>query len=204
MRARYNPGVHNSKEAWMLKPIGAVNCLYPMPTVLVGAQVDGKPNFLTVAWVGIVAHNAISIASNKDHFTNVGIRQHQTFSVNIPSEAQVKETDYCGLVSGSRTDKSNLFECFYGSLKTAPMIATCPLCMECRVRQTLDIDDHELFVGEIVQAYASESVLTAGTVDFAKVKPTLFELPTGHYWKLGEPLAKAWEVGRQLLGKSQI
>jgi len=33
----------------MKTKLGAVNCLYPMPTVLVGATVNGKPNFITSA-----------------------------------------------------------------------------------------------------------------------------------------------------------
>ena len=38
----------------MKKTLGALNCLYPMPTTLVGAMVDGKPNFITIAHVGIM------------------------------------------------------------------------------------------------------------------------------------------------------
>jgi len=37
-----------------MNPIGPVNALYPMPTTLVGATVNGKPNFLAVAHVGII------------------------------------------------------------------------------------------------------------------------------------------------------
>ena len=32
--------------------IGARTLLYPLPTVLVGANVDGKPNFSAYAWYG--------------------------------------------------------------------------------------------------------------------------------------------------------
>ena len=39
-----------------MQPIGPVNALYPMPTTLVGAMVNGKPNFLAVAHVGILNH----------------------------------------------------------------------------------------------------------------------------------------------------
>jgi hypothetical protein len=31
----------------MKKEIGAVNCLYPLPATLVGANVYGKPNYVT-------------------------------------------------------------------------------------------------------------------------------------------------------------
>ena len=36
----------------MKKTLNAINALYPTPTVLVGAMVDGKPNFITIAHIG--------------------------------------------------------------------------------------------------------------------------------------------------------
>ena len=40
----------------MKNKLGGINVLYPTPTVLVGAMVDGKPNFITIAHIGIVNH----------------------------------------------------------------------------------------------------------------------------------------------------
>ena len=60
------------------------------------------------------------------------------FSVNIPSENPIVETDYVGLVSGKKTDKSDLFEIFNGELENAPMIAQCAINMECRLYDTYD------------------------------------------------------------------
>ena len=65
----------------MKRTLGPVNCLYPMPTVLVGALVNGKPNYITIAWVGIVSDHNVSIASSKGHHTNIGIKQDDTFSI---------------------------------------------------------------------------------------------------------------------------
>ena len=36
--------------------IGGKNALYPSLTTIVGAEVDGKPNWITVAHVGIMNH----------------------------------------------------------------------------------------------------------------------------------------------------
>lgn len=83
-----------------------------MPTTLVGANVKGKPNYITIAHVGIMDLSSISLGMAKIHYTNVGIKENKTFSVNIPSVGMVKKTDYCGLVSGKRVDKSRLFENF--------------------------------------------------------------------------------------------
>ncbi len=181
------------------REIGAKTYLYPMPTVLVGAAVGGRPNYLAVAYIGIAQHAPpmIAFALAKTHYTNAGIRETGTFSVNIPSEDQVAVTDYCGLVSGSRVDKSALFTNFYGKLKTAPMIAECPLNLECRLVQALDYGGiNELIVGEIVETYAEEKVMTDGLPDIRKVRPFVLSMHDNNYWKIGEHLGKAWSAGK--------
>lgn len=49
----------------------------------------------------------IYISSHKSHYTNIGISENGYFSVNIPSVDLVKKIDYCGLVSGHKTNKSD-------------------------------------------------------------------------------------------------
>ena len=142
--------------------LGAKNCLFPSLTTLVGANVGGAPNYITIAYVGIMDHGSISLSMNKVHYTNAGIKENGTFSVNIPSVEMVIKTDYFGLVSGKRVDKAKLVQTFYGELETAPMIEQCPINMECRLRQTVDFPKHDVFIGEIVATCCDESVLTDG------------------------------------------
>lgn len=186
----------------MKKNLGAVNALYPSLTTIIGAVVDGKPNFLTVAHVGIMNHGTpqyLSFGLGKTHYTNQGIHEHKEFSVNIPSAALMVETDYLGLVTGKNTDKSTLFELFNGELAHAPMIEACPVTMECRLYTVVDFPTHDVFVGEIVATYASASVLDAkGKIDVNKVDPLLFDMSSIQYFGLGKPLGKCWNVGKQL------
>ena len=181
-----------------MKPTrGATNCLYPLPTVLVGANVGGKPNYITIAHVGVMDPGSVSLGMNKAHFTNAGIKETGTFSINIPSVDMVKETDYCGLVSGRTTDKSKIFETFYGVLKTAPMISECPVNMECKLVHTVDFPRHDIFIGEIVATYSEDEYITDGIIDISKVRPILFVMSDRSYWKLGNRLARAWHIGKQ-------
>lgn len=175
--------------------------LYPMPITIVGATVNGKPNFITIAHVGILNFSSLSIGMNKIHYTNTGIKENRTFSVNIPSEDLVKETDYCGLISGRNEDKGGLFDIFYGTLERAPMIKACPVNMECRLINVVDFPKHDVFVGEIVETHCDEQCLTNGVLDILKVRPILFSSFEKQYWKLGEPLAKAWNIGKELKKK---
>jgi len=180
--------------------LGARRLLYPMPAVLVGANVNGKPNFLTIAWCGIVQSEPpmISVALRKDRYTLPGIKENGAFSVNIASTEMVVATDYCGITSGRDVDKSGVFETFYGDLKTAPMIEECPINMECKLAHTLDLGGtHELIIGEIVQSYAKEECLTDGEPDGKKIDPIIFTTGDLNYWKLGEPIGKAFRIGKE-------
>ncbi len=189
-----------------MKPIGAVNALYPMPTTLVGATVNGKANFLAVAHVGILNHGTpqyLSLGLSKSHYTNAGMREHKTFSICLPSEDLMVETDYCGIMTGKKTDKAALFDVFYGELKTAPMIRECPVNMELKLHDVLDYDTHDIFVGQLVQTYAKEEVLAEGKIDIAKVRPLIFDMSSIRYWSLGPSIGKCWNAGKALKSKAR-
>lgn len=178
--------------------------LFPMPVVLIGANVNGKPNFETLAYVGIVEANPpmISISSWETHYTNIGIKENGTFSVNTPTDEIAGLVDFVGIVSGKEVDKSEVFEVFYGDLKTAPMVNVSPLNLECEVVKTIKVKElvdveqgHEIFIGKIVNAYADEDHLTEGIADFTKFKTYLYS--QSNYYKIGEKLATAFEIGKQ-------
>ena len=86
--------------------LGATIPAYPMPVSLVGAMVEGKPNFMAVAWFTMAAYKPprMAFVLGKGHYTIPGIRENKAFSVCIPSEDMVELTDYCGIVSGKKTD----------------------------------------------------------------------------------------------------
>jgi flavin reductase (DIM6/NTAB) family NADH-FMN oxidoreductase RutF len=135
---------------------------YPLPIVLVGATVEGKPNFLTIAFFSILSHSPpiVSVSLYKNHYTVKGIKESGAFSVNIPSTDMVAITDYCGIVSGRKVDKSNLFKTFYGQLNTVPMIEECALNFECKLFRTVETGNNLIFLGEVVSMYANEEVMS--------------------------------------------
>jgi flavin reductase (DIM6/NTAB) family NADH-FMN oxidoreductase RutF len=102
--------------------LGRDTFLYPMPVSLVGAMVAERPNFLTVAFCGIMNPHppVIYVGLNKAHYTNAGIKEKRTFSVNLPSAEMVRITDYYGMVFGREADKSKQFQVFYGDLEEGP------------------------------------------------------------------------------------
>lgn len=60
--------------------------VYPMPMVIVGTEVEGRPNYMAAAWVSRVNFNPpmIGVALGKIHHTNKGIHEHREFSVSVP------------------------------------------------------------------------------------------------------------------------
>jgi flavin reductase (DIM6/NTAB) family NADH-FMN oxidoreductase RutF len=181
------------------KRLGPEPLILPMPALVVGAHVDGKPNFMIASWCGIAAYKppAITIAMNKARYTLKGIRENGTFSVNVPSCEMIKKTDYCGIYSGRKKDKSQIFRTFYGDLKTAPLIEECPVNLECKALHYLDMRTHILIVGEIIETYITNECLKDGKVDPEKVDPPIYIRPTMKYHRLGEVLASAFNVGRE-------
>jgi flavin reductase (DIM6/NTAB) family NADH-FMN oxidoreductase RutF len=176
------------------------------PTIMIGVNVDGNPDFTTVAWTGVAASvpPSLTIALQHHRYSLKGVRQNMVFSVNIPSVDLVKETDYCGLASGARVDKAAdcHFAVFYGKTKNAPFIEQCPINHACEVIQILNLGSHELIVGKIVESYISEECLVDGWPDPAKVKPFLFA-GLGYY-TIGERLGDAFRCGVAINPKAKL
>ena len=179
--------------------LGPQTLLFPMPATLVGATVDGKPNFMTAAWCAIAAAKppSIAVAINKMRYTLEGIREHGTFSINVPSSDMVKSVDFCGIYSGADKDKAQVFTVFSGELETAPLIEECPLNLECKVVHLLDLGSHILVVGEIKETFIAEGCLTDGKADAQKIDPLVFTTDTSMYYRLGEQIAPAFQVGKE-------
>ena len=190
--------------------IGPQTLVYPEPAFLIGADINMQSNFLTVAWGGIACGNPpmVSVAIRKNRYTLRGIKQNMAFSLNVPSKDYVVETDYCGIVSGSKTNKviDCGFKIFYGELAGAPMIEECPVNLECKVEHILDLGSHYLVIGTIMETHVSEDCLTDGKPDFRKIQPIAYITgQPGHYYCLGENAGEAFRIGKKLkekLGKN--
>lgn len=173
---------------------------FPKPAVLVGAMVDGKPNFMNLAWLTRISMKPhmwlMSIGKNK--YTVKGIREQGRFSVNIPGADLVVKLDYCGITSGSKVDKSKLFDVFYGELENVPMIRECPVCFELTVFQIIESFERNLIIGEVRHVYSEERYLTDGKLDQRKINQLIYIQPPGQYWTLGDKVADAFSVGKEL------
>jgi flavin reductase (DIM6/NTAB) family NADH-FMN oxidoreductase RutF len=181
--------------------IGPMPYMSVMPTVLVGANVKGTPNYMTAAWstVACMAPPMACVALNHARHTLKGIEENGTFSLNIPSAKMAVETDYCGITSGGNEDKSSVFQSFFGKLKTAPMAKECPVNIECKVFKAVDCGSHILYIGEIVEIHVDKGCVTDGKPDVAKIDPLVYAQMT--YFKVGKQAGKAFTIGRDYTRK---
>ncbi len=182
------------------KKIGP-NILIPMPMGIIGTHVGGKANFMAVGWISRANANPPMIAAGigRHHATCDGIMQCGEFSVNIPGKDLLVKTDYAGIVSGKKVDKSGIFEIFYGDLKSAPMAAGAILSLECRVVQSVELPTNTLFIGEITGAWSEERHLEGDAVNFAGSGAYFLTMPDNRYWAFGESIGKAWSDGKVLM-----
>lgn len=170
--------------------------VYPVPAVLVGAKVNEKANYNTLGNCGIISIEpaVIYISSEKSHYTNIGIKENGYFSVNIPSVSMMEQVDYCGMVTGHSTDKSNVFTLFYGEIACVPMIKECPINLSCKVINSLEVYDMDIFIGEVIEVYSSEECLTDGIPDTKKIDPLIYMMDN-LYWNIGNVVGTGFSAG---------
>ena len=182
----------------MKKNIGSVVGLYPTPVVIAGTVIDGKVNWINIAHIGIIGLDSIMLSMGKSHYSNQGIKENKTVSVNLVNEAMLVEADYVGMVSGKRVDKSQVFKYHMGELKNSPIIENSPLTMECEVVDNYETKNHDHFILKVIHTHAEEDVLNEdGKIDYEKVRPILFEMQTRTYLKTGDVVAKCWNIGNE-------
>ena len=177
--------------------IGNVPALYPKPMTVIGAEVDGKVNWLVVGHTGIIGHDRILVSMSKSHYTNQGIRESKRLSINLVSREMLPKADYVGSVSGASVDKSEVFEYHWGENGT-PVIDASPLAMESNEVEIYETDGFDNFICSIANTYAAPDVLDDnGKLDYARLKPVLFEFPTYSYLATGEIIGKCLNLDKQ-------
>lgn len=173
------------KQSW--KP---GNMLSPAPAVLVscGGSDGCKPNLITVAWAGTVCTNPpmLSISVRPERHSYEIIRKTGEFVVNLPTVKQAKATDWCGVVSGrdhDKFEKTGLTP--VPALKVnCPAVAECPVNIECRVTQALELGSHVMFIAEVVAVQVSSDLIDAkGKLRLEKAG--LIAFMHGEYFALG-------------------
>ena len=169
-----------------------------LPVVVVGAKVQGKVNFCTVAWATMMDDEPpkMAVVMGKERRTKDGIRENKTFSINLPDAELAAAVDHCGLVSGYDTDKSGAFDAFFGKTLTAPMARECPVNIELTLDEVIEREGTDLVIGEIEEVYVDENRMTSGRPDIEKLQLLMYLSGGGIYFTKGKTIAEAFKVGK--------
>jgi flavin reductase (DIM6/NTAB) family NADH-FMN oxidoreductase RutF len=187
----------------MKRSLGARAIAYPLPVFLVGTYDGrGKPNVMTAAWGGICLSEppGIAVSIRLSRYTHKNILEKKAFTVSIPSVDQMAESDFFGMVSGSDTDKfaRTKLTPVKAEHVDAPYIGECPVVLECRLIDTVEIGSHTQFIGEILDVKCDESVRGAdGKPDLGKIRAIGYDPARSDYFVTGAVVGKAFSVGNK-------
>jgi flavin reductase (DIM6/NTAB) family NADH-FMN oxidoreductase RutF len=183
----------------------AQTILLPSPVLIIGTyNSDGKPNIMNAAWGGIASSKppCFSVSLREATLSFHNIIQTKAFTVNIPSEKYLKESDYVGIVSGREHDKFSETKLTpeKSKLVNAPIVKEFPYSLECKLIKQIDLGLHTMFIGEIVGMVADSEVLNSKQIpDIEKVRPMLFgSFGSMAYYNIGEKLGEAFSIGNEL------
>ncbi len=194
----------------MLKHLlGPRTKLFPLPALLLAVRTgETAANIMTVAWAGIVGNGPALVALRIGgfHYSAPFIDREMSFTLNVPSSSQASGVDYCGTISG-RDDPDKAKTCGWTLLPAAkvnsPIIAECPVNFECRVVSRTAIGKGAIYIAEVVESHADETVLAGPrALDAVALDPIIYA-PDGCYYRLGERLGREHETGRPDRGSKE-
>ena len=144
--------------------------LHPCLAVfVVSASAGGRPNLMTCAWNMPVSEDPpmVAVALGEESYTGELIRESREFTVNIPGERLLKALWVCGTRSGRRADKFRLAGLTPRPARRVkpPIIDECMGHLECRLSKSVEAGECTLFIGEVLEAYASEEFFKNGVWD---------------------------------------
>ncbi len=167
--------------------------LSPLPAVMVSVGDMENANIITVAWTGILSSEPprAYVSVRPSRHSHKMLLEKGEFVINLTTEALAYATDYSGIYTGAKVDKFEKLSLAKAKSKvvSAPTIAESPLALECRVFERLSFGTHDVFMADIVNVSADESLLDEkGRICLEKAG--LMAYAHGEYYALGEKIGK--------------
>lgn len=165
----------SEKEKIKVNPSSYSRLIHPMHTVLVSCVgKTAKPNIITLAWAMPTSIDPplVAISIRPERHSYALIEETKEFAVNIPTIDILKETLFCGRMSGSKHDKfkeTGLTPLPAKKIKP-PIIKECVAHLECKLHSQFAAGDHTIFIGKIIEAYADKEAFSKGEYDLKKAK----------------------------------
>ena len=176
--------------------------IYPLPAVLVSCGTMERSNILTVAWTGTLCTNPpmcyISVRPERHSYSL--IKERMEFTINLTTSAMARATDWAGVRSGAEYDKwkETGLTPEPGIKVGCPSIAESPLSIECRVKEVVHLGSHDMFVADVLNVLADESLMDPDTGAFDLASAGLLNYSRGQYFEQGAPIGRfGWSVKKK-------
>ena len=164
----------------------------PIPAVMVSCGDMEDSNIITVAWCGITntqpPKTYVSVRPSRHSYKI--LKEKREFVINLVPSNLAKTADYCGIYTGKKVDK--FAKCSLTKEKAtkvdAPMIAECPISIECKVTDIIPLGSHDMFLADIVAVNVDEKLLMDNKLCINRAHLCAFA--HGEYYKLGERIGK--------------
>ena len=165
----------------------------PLPPVLVTCGDMEKANIITIGWTGILNTKPpmTYISVRPSRFSYNIIKEKGEFVINLPPASLVKEVDLCGIKTGGKIDKFKT--CNFTMEKSkevaCPTIKECPVSLECKVKDIMELGSHHVFIADIVNVSADDGIIDKdGRLCFDKAD--LMAYIHGEYFAIGKKIGK--------------
>ncbi|MBP8952610.1 MAG: flavin reductase family protein [Armatimonadetes bacterium] len=154
--------------------------VYPTPAGLItSVDADGRPNIITLGEVFNISIRQpviCGVAIRPATYSHGLISAQGDYVINLPTGDMLDKVWACGQVSGRDADKfaqTGLTPLPATHVKP-PLIAECPVNIECKVVGIQTIGDHDLFLGEVRMVHVSPGILGPdGKIDPAKMSTVI-------------------------------
>ncbi len=188
-------------------PLPPDTVLFPLPCVLLTAGAGEKANIITLAWAGVVCSvpPMVGVGIRPSRHSHGLVSESGQFALNIPTAAMLEKVDFCGTVSGRKVNKFQAAGLTPVPAREidAPLIAECPVNIECLVRHTLRLGSHDFFVAEVVGVHADENLVPGGKrLDLAGFDPLAYFPAASEYRRCGGVAGKYGFTGGRLRDRS--
>ncbi|MCM1077652.1 MAG: flavin reductase family protein [Bacteroides sp.] len=176
--------------------------IYPLPAVLVSCGDMDRSNIFTVAWVGTICTNPpmCYISVRPERYSYSLIKEKMEFTINLTTESMARATDWAGVRSGRDYDKwkETGLTPVKGDKVAAPCIAESPVCIECRVKEIMHLGSHDMFIADVVNVLAEDSLIDSDSGTFDLGKAGLINYSHGHYYGQGDEIGRfGWSVKKK-------
>ena len=148
--------------------------LMPMPKALVSCRYNGEDNALAVGYCGNCSYDPpmVMVGIVPSRYSYEMIKESGCFVLNLPAKDYADEFMYLGTVSHRDEDKLKVknIRTEDGKVVDAPLLADCPVNVECTIVDSIMTGSHHMFVGKVEYVHADEQYVDEdGKIDFSRI-----------------------------------